>query len=142
MLASAARESSGTYPLSQAADKSKGGAPEGNQNAVRAKRCREALLKALGEHGKGDVDKGLAKICKQVVKLADKGEQWAVQELFNRLDGRVPAGVELTGANGGELVIRDASTSIGVARRVAFALAHGAMVAANDGTEAKRAGAA
>lgn len=106
------------------------GAPLGNQNAARAKLCREALRKELARKGGGDFDKGLAMVCKKVVSLACDGEQWAVQELMNRLDGRVAQGVELTGANGGELVVRDANTSMGIARRLAFVLAQGAMAKA------------
>lgn len=73
---------------------------------------------------------GLEKICEKVRDLADEGEQWAVQEVFNRLEGRVAQGVELTGANGGEVVIRDANTSMGIARRLAFVLAQGALAKA------------
>lgn len=112
------------------------GAQPGNQNAAKGKVCRDALKRALSRRAKGDCDKGLDLICTKVVSLALKGEQWAVQEVFNRLDGRVPAAVEVSGANGGDLVIRDATRSMGVARRVAFVLAQGALAKANDSAKA------
>lgn len=106
------------------------GAPQGNQNAVKAKRIRDALLKELGRAGSGDVDKGLEPIVKKIIKLAKDGEQWAVQEVFNRIEGRVAQSVEMSGPNGGDLVIRDANTTLGIARRVAFVLAQGALARA------------
>lgn len=108
------------------------GAQPGNSNAAKGKAVRDALRAAIARSGAGDFDKGLAKICDKVVALAESGEQWAAQEVFNRFDGRVPSAVELTGANGGDLVIRDAVTSLGVARRVAYALAMGALAKAQS----------
>lgn len=116
--------------MSQAAQLGTGGAPIGNQNAVRAKRFRSAVERALAREGKGNFDKGLNKLADKLVSLAKKGESWALREVADRLDGKVAQAVELTGANGGELVIRDASTSLGIARRVAFVLAHGALAKA------------
>lgn len=107
------------------------GAPLGNQNGARPKRIRDAILKELGHRGKGDIEAGLKPIIEKLYMLAKGGEQWAVQELFNRVEGRIPAAVELTGANGGDLVIRDANTTMGIARRVAFVLASGALAKAN-----------
>lgn len=113
------------------AEPNKGGAPIGNQHALKGKRIRDAILKELGRRGHGDIDKGLEPVVKKLVTLAHNGEQWAMQELFNRIEGRIPAAVELTGANGGDLVVRDANTSMGIARRVAFVLASGALAKAN-----------
>lgn len=114
-----------------------GGAPIGNQNAVKAKRCRDALIKALAHSAEGDADAALVRISQKVVALADQGEQWAVSMIFDRVEGKVPAGVELTGANGGEIVVRDAATAMGVARRVAFVLAQGALAKAKDSSKAE-----
>lgn len=72
-------------------------------------------------------------IVKMLLKKAKMGESWAVKEVLDRVDGKVPQGVEMTGAGGGDLVIRDANTSIGVARRIAFALAQGAIAKAKAG---------
>ena len=64
-----------------------GGAPIGNQNAKNKGQFKEALKKALAqEHG--SVSKGLVKVAASVVKSATEGEQWAVQELANRFDGK------------------------------------------------------
>lgn len=108
-----------------------GGAPLGNQHAVKGKRWQKALERALSRAAKGDIDCGLDAIADKVIALASEGEQWAVREVADRFDGKVPAGVELTGANGGEIVVRDAATAMGVARRVAFVLAQGALAKAN-----------
>ena len=105
-------------------------APIGNQNALKGKRCLEALRRAAADAGKGDIDKGLLQVAKRVFALALKGEQWAVQEVFNRFDGRVMQQVEVAGPNGDAITIRDAATSVGVARRIAYALAQGAIAKA------------
>lgn len=104
-----------------------GGAPLGNQHAVKGKRWQQALVRALAKEGKGDADRGLDKIAAQVVKLALAQDIQAIKEIAERFDGKVPAGVEVTGANGGDLVVRDAGTAIGTARRVAYAMSFGAL---------------
>lgn len=109
--------------------KPSGGQP-GNKNAVRAKRFRNALERALAREGKGDMDVGLNKLADTLVREAKKGEAWAMKEVADRIDGRVPQAVEMTGEGGGEIVVRDASTTMGIARRVAFVLARGAIAAA------------
>lgn len=116
--------------MNQAAAPNTGGAPAGNQHAVRAKIVRDALRRSIATRSKGDFEEGIKKICDKVVSLAEGGEQWAVQELFNRLEGRVAQGVEVSGPNGSDIVVRDAATSMGIARRVAFVLAQGALAKA------------
>ena len=36
-------------------------------------------------------------VCEKVVQLAKEGEPWAVQELFNRLDGKPPQAITSDG---------------------------------------------
>lgn len=72
------------------------GAPEGNQNAIRGKEFREALQRALGRRGNGlGWRKALDKIADALVVKAEEGEQWAVQEVANRFDGKPSMEVEV-----------------------------------------------
>ena len=43
-------------------------------------------------------------VCEKVVELAKEGEPWAVQELFNRLDGKPPQAI--TGDGDASLVVQ------------------------------------
>ena len=63
------------------------GAPKGNQNAVKAKLFHDALKRALARSGKS-VDGGLNKVCDQLVTAALAGEQWAIKEIADRIDGK------------------------------------------------------
>lgn len=64
------------------------GAQPGNQNAARGKRVREAILRALARKA-GTVDGGLDKAADKLIEFAiDKGEDWALTEMFNRIDGK------------------------------------------------------
>lgn len=74
-------------------------APKGNQNAAKGKDFKDALRKALANGGKSR----LPDIAKVLVDKACEGEQWAVQEVANRLDGRPAQEVAVTGEGGGPL---------------------------------------
>lgn len=64
------------------------GAPAGNQNAARAKKWREAIMRALARKAES-VDGGLDKAADKLVTLAiDDGDRWAIEEIGNRLDGK------------------------------------------------------
>jgi hypothetical protein len=64
------------------------GAPLGNKNAARAKKWREAILRALARKS-GSVDAGLDAAADKLVILAvDDGDKWALEEIGNRLDGK------------------------------------------------------
>ena len=63
------------------------GAPEGNENAKKGFMYNSALKRALARSGKS-VDGGLNKVCDQLVKAAIAGEQWAIKEVADRIDGR------------------------------------------------------
>ena len=64
------------------------GAPVGNQNAARAKRWRESIMRALARKS-GSVDAGLDAAADKLAALAiDDGDKWALEEIGNRLDGR------------------------------------------------------
>jgi|Hof3ISUMetaT_23_FD_contig_21_1230893_length_437_multi_3_in_0_out_0_1 hypothetical protein len=70
-------------------------APVGNSNAKKGKEWFDALRKECVQRG------ALAKIAKVLVDKAEAGEQWAVQEVANRFDGKPAQAVELSGADGG-----------------------------------------
>lgn len=68
------------------------GAPVGNQNAKKAKRWQDALVKALArfESAEGQIAAGQAldKIAEMVVMKALGGDKDAIAEIGNRLDGK------------------------------------------------------
>ena len=63
------------------------GAPEGNNNAAKGALFNTALKRALARAGK-NVDGGLNKVCDMLIKAALDGEQWAVKEVADRIDGK------------------------------------------------------
>ena len=66
------------------------GAPVGNQNARKAKRWQDALVKALARYETTEVQQGqaLERIAMRVVEEALGGSKDAWQEIGNRLDGK------------------------------------------------------
>lgn len=68
------------------------GAPVGNQNAKKAKRWQDALLKALARYENKDAQiaagQALDKIAEMVVMQALGGSKDAWLEIGNRLDGK------------------------------------------------------
>lgn len=64
-------------------------APVGNQNARNAKRWQSAITRALAKISEGQgVEAGLDKLADQLVLAAANGEQWALKEVGERLDGK------------------------------------------------------
>jgi hypothetical protein len=76
----------------------KAGAPIGNQNGAKGKEWFDALRKVCVQKD------ALRKIAEVVVAKAEAGEQWAVQEVANRFDGKPAQSVEVSGADGGPLL--------------------------------------
>lgn len=70
-------------------------APVGNSNAKKGKEWFDALRKECVQRD------ALRKIASVVVDKAIAGEQWAIQEVGNRLDGKPAQAVEVSGADGG-----------------------------------------
>lgn len=69
-----------------------GGQP-GNQSAVRAKKWREAIMRALARKS-GTVDQGLDAAADKLAKLAiDDGDKWAIEEIGDRIDGKAAQSV-------------------------------------------------
>lgn len=84
-------------------------APLGNQNAVKAKRWQQAIDRALEKRSKAagiaELDRLAEEFLDTVLRMGN-GENPSVtgyKELGDRLDGR--SGQEITGADGGPLVI-------------------------------------
>jgi hypothetical protein len=65
----------------------KRGAPLGNDNGKKGSEFREAVRRALARSA-GTVGKGLDKLCDQLIVSASAGEQWAMQMVADRLDGK------------------------------------------------------
>jgi hypothetical protein len=64
-------------------------APVGNQNARNAKRWQGAITRALARASEGQgVDAGLDKLADKLISAALMGEQWALKEVGERLDGK------------------------------------------------------
>jgi hypothetical protein len=62
-------------------------APIGNQNALKARLWRDAVLREVARQG-GSLADGLAKAAAMLFQHAVNGEQWAVKELGDRIDGK------------------------------------------------------
>lgn len=84
-------------------------APKGNRNASKGREWREAIRYALAKVGadeEGDEHahiRGLRKVAQKFVAAAEEGEAWAMKELGDRVDGKAPQGIELSGPDGGEI---------------------------------------
>ena len=75
---------------------------EGNQNAAKNKPWREALNRALIRFD-GGKENALNRIADQTVTLAVSGEQWAIKEIGERMDGKSAQSVAVTGEDGGAI---------------------------------------
>ncbi len=64
------------------------GAQIGNSNAANGRRFRDGIRRALARESGGSLQTGIDRICTQLVRAAFDGQQWALQELGNRLDGK------------------------------------------------------
>lgn len=64
------------------------GAPIGNSNASKSKPFLAAINRALEKRSVSDRAAALDGIVEKLFELAESGEQWAVQEIANRLDGK------------------------------------------------------
>ena len=79
------------------------GAPKGSTNRADGKLFELALRRSLARKH-GTVDKGLEKIAAKLAGAGEKGEQWAVREIADRIDGK--ATQPISGPNGGPLEVK------------------------------------
>ena len=81
-------------------------APLGNKNAVKAKLWENAIKRALARRANGTIDDGLDELADKLVSQAAGGEQWAILEVGNRLDGKPAQAVALTDPDGEALQLK------------------------------------
>ena len=81
------------------------GAPVGNRNAAKGAQLTAMLSAALDANDKQRLRQGVD----NVTKAFAEGERWAVEFVFDRIEGKAVARTELTGTDGSPLPL-----SIGV----------------------------
>lgn len=81
-------------------------APIGNQNAKKAKRFEEAIRKALAR-AHGSVDDGLQVLASKLVAAAENGDQWALREVADRIDGKPSQAIEAAIEHSGEMTVTE-----------------------------------
>lgn len=79
------------------------GAPLGNQNAAKGRKFRAAVDRALEEKSRVLGKEALDEVCRVLIDQALAGEQWAIQQLGDRLDGKPGQALEVTGEDGGPI---------------------------------------
>lgn len=80
----------------------KKGGQEGNNNAGRGKLWNDALRKAIVQED----GRRLRLAAEQLLDKAADGEAWAIKELADRLDGKAFQSVEVSGNEGGAIVLQ------------------------------------
>lgn len=78
---------------------------EGNKAAKNKGIYQSALKRALAR-SKGTVDSGLNAVADKLVESALEGEQWAIKEIADRIDGKPPQAVNLGGQEENPLITR------------------------------------
>lgn len=73
-----------------------GGAPEGNHNSAKGAVLSGLLRQVLNADNRKQMKNGVQKIA----DAFEEGERWAVEFVFDRLEGKAIAKTELTGAEG------------------------------------------
>lgn len=69
------------------------GAQLGNDNARKARIWAEAVRRAIARKAEGSLEHGLDTLADKLVSAATAGEQWALLEIGNRLDGKPPQAI-------------------------------------------------
>ncbi len=73
-------------------------APLGNKNATKEKRWGSAITRVLARKASGrGVEGGLEDAAEKLVDAALAGEQWALLELGNRVDGKAAQSLTVAG---------------------------------------------
>lgn len=79
------------------------GAPVGNQNAANGKKWKAAIDRALETRSRAEGREILDALADELINQALAGEQWAFQQLGDRLDGKPKQQIETTGEDGGPI---------------------------------------
>ncbi len=75
----------------------KKGAQPGNNNATKGAEWRQAIKRALTQKSGTNYRDGLDLVAKQIVQAACEGDQWAIKEIGDRIDGKPPQSLSLGG---------------------------------------------
>ena len=67
-----------------------------NSRGGERQQFRQALKRVLTRSSEQDVTAGLERIAKKLLQAANKGEQWAILEIANRIDGKPAQTVDMT----------------------------------------------
>ena len=73
-----------------------GGAPEGNHNSAKGAILSGLLRQALNANDRKQMKAGVQKIA----DAFEEGERWAVEFVFDRLEGKAVAKTEVSGVDG------------------------------------------
>jgi hypothetical protein len=82
----------------------RGGQP-GNTNSAKNRPFEQALRRAIARRAEG-FEGGLNLLADKVIDAAMDGQQWAMQEISNRLDGKPHQAIQVSGeGEGGAILI-------------------------------------
>lgn len=91
-----------------------GGAPPGNSNAKRGTEWRDAIKRALDRKVSRSTKRAaLDRIADKVVKLALQGDQFAIREVGDRLDGKSAVILGGDGPDGAIVLIAKEEAKLG-----------------------------
>ena len=65
-----------------------GGAPQGNQNAAKAKIWHAAIMRALRKRSRSDALEALDELAEKLLEKVSEGDLPALKEFGDRLDGK------------------------------------------------------
>lgn len=80
-------------------------APLGNRNAAKAKIWEQAIKRALARASGESIDSGLDRAADKLIEAAFSGEQWALKEVGDRIDGKPAQAMTLSGNEDAPLVV-------------------------------------
>lgn len=78
----------------------------GNQYAAKARKWTQAIERALEKRSLVAQRDSLDDLAEKLIEQAEAGEQWALKELGDRLEGRPSQQIALTGSEGGPVTFR------------------------------------
>ena len=80
------------------------GAPAGNKNAAKSRMFEQSLIREIKQRDSNDGEgETLRKIASKLVEAAMNGEQQAIRDVRDTLDGKPRQQIEASGPDGGPL---------------------------------------